>query len=48
MQLVDTSCSKPLSTDRLTPLSGTAVVCEFLFQELSVLVAVVVERLVSF
>lgn len=48
MQLVDTGGGKPLATDRLAPLSGAAVVGEFLFQELSVLVAVVVEGLVSF
>lgn len=48
MQLVDTGGGEPLSTDRLTPLSGPAVVGELLFQELSVLVAVVVEGLVSF
>lgn len=48
MQLVDTGGGKPLSTDWLPPLSGAAVVGEFLFQELSVLVAVVVEGLVSF
>lgn len=48
VQLVDTGGGKPLSTDWLTPLGGTAVVGEFLFQELSVLVAVVVEGPVSF
>lgn len=48
VQLVDTGGGKPLATDRLTLLSGAAVVGEFLFQELSVLVAVVVEGLVSF
>lgn len=48
MQLVDTGGGKPLSTDWLTALSGAAVVGEFVFQELSVLVAVVVEGLVSF
>ena len=48
VQLVDTGGGEPLSTDRLTPLSGPAVVGELLFQELSVLVAVVVEGLVSF
>lgn len=48
MQLVDTGGGKPLSTDWLTPLSGTAVIGELLLQELSVLVAVVVEGLVSF
>lgn len=48
VQLVDTGGGEPLSTDWLTPLSGTAVIGEFLFEELSVLVAVVVEGLVSF
>lgn len=49
VQLVDTGGGgKPLSTDGLTPLGGPAVVGEFFFQELSVLVAVVVERLVPF
>lgn len=48
VQLVDTGGGEPLPTDWLTPLGGAAVVGEFLFQELSVLVAVVVEGLVSF
>lgn len=48
VQLVDTGGGKPLSADGLTLLSGAAVVGEFLFQELSVLVTVVVERPVSF
>ena len=48
MQLVDTGGGEPFATDRLTSLSGTAVVGELLFQQLSVLVAVVVEGLVSF
>lgn len=48
VQLVDTGGGKPLSTDRLAALGGAAVVGELLFQELSVLVAVVVEGLVSF
>lgn len=48
MHLVDTGGGKPLSTDWLTPLSGTAVVGELLLQELSVLAAVVVEGPVSF
>lgn len=48
VQLVDTGGGKPLSADVLTLLSGAAVVGEFLFQELSVLVTIVVERLVSF
>ena len=48
VQLVDTGGGKPLSADWLTPLSGAAVVGELLFQELSVLMAVVVEGLVSF
>lgn len=48
MQLVDTGGGKPFATDWLTSLSGTAVVGEFLFQELSILVAVTVEGLVSF
>lgn len=48
MPLADTGGGKPLSTDWLSSLSGMAVVGEFLFQELSVLVAVVVEGLVSF
>lgn len=48
VQLVDTGGGEPLATDRLTLLSGTAVVGELLPQELSVLVAVVVKRLVSF
>lgn len=46
VQLVDTGGSKPLSTDRLTLLRGTAVIGELFFQELPVLVAV--EGLVSF
>lgn len=48
MQLVDTGGGEPLPTDGLTPLGGAAVVGELLFQELSVLVTVVVEGLVSF
>lgn len=48
VQLVDTGGGEPLSTDWLTLLSGTAVVGELFFQELPVLVAVVVEGLVSF
>lgn len=46
VQLVDTGGCEPL--DWLTPLSGAAVVGEFLFQELAVLVAVAVEGLVAF
>lgn len=48
MQLVDTGCGEPFPTDRFVLLSGTAIVGEFLLQELSVLVAVVVEGLVLF
>ena len=48
VQLVDTGGGKPLATDWLTSLSGMAVVGEFLFQELSILVTVAVEGLVSF
>lgn len=48
MQLVDTGCGKPFPADRLAPLGGAAVVGELLPQELSVLVAVVVEGLVLF
>lgn len=48
MQLVDTGCGKPFPTDQFALLSGTAVVGEFLLQELSVLVAVAVEGLVLF
>lgn len=48
VQLVDTGGGKPLATDWFTLLSGTAVVGELLLQELSVVVAVVVKRLVSF
>lgn len=43
---VDTGGGEPL--DCLAPLSGAAVVGEFLFEELSVVVAVAVERLVAF
>lgn len=48
MLLADTGGGKPLADDRLAPLHGAAVIGEFLFQELSVLMAVVVEGLVSF
>lgn len=48
MPLADTGGGKPLANHRLAPLRGAAVIGEFLFQELSVLVAVVVEGLVSF
>lgn len=43
---VDTGGGEPL--DCLAPLSGAAVVGEFLFEELSVAVAVAVERPVAF
>lgn len=43
---VDTGGGEPL--DCLAPLSGAEVVGKFLFEELSVLVAVAVERLIAF
>lgn len=48
MTLLDAGRGEPLSTNSLAPLSGTAVVGEFLLEELSVLVAVAVEGLVLF
>lgn len=48
VQSVDTGGGEPFSTDSFAPFSGTAVVGKLLFEELSVLEAIVVEGLVSF